>query len=192
MSEAGHVLRVRASDDGTSKLLAPTVGIFEANVSAGDLIAEGVSIGTVEVLGVRHALIVPEAVSGRVAHIAGEGRTRAPVQHGDVLITVSTLSSRAAAKSTARAKSSKAGSLSFVAPMSGRFYSRPSPGEPPLVAEGDVVKRGQTVGLLEVMKTFNRLVYEGDGLPEEATVAEIVPNDGDDVVRGDVILALEK
>jgi acetyl-CoA carboxylase biotin carboxyl carrier protein len=172
--------------------LAPTVGIFEPTVSAGDLIAEGVSIGTVEVLGVRHALIVPETVAGRVAHIAGDGRTRAAVQYGDALITVSTLSSKAVAKSTARAKSSKAGSLSFVAPMSGRFYGRPSPGDPPFVTKGDAVKRGQTVGLLEVMKTFNRLVYEGDDLPEQATVAEIVPNDGDDVVRGDVILALTK
>ncbi|MBW1762694.1 MAG: hypothetical protein JRJ64_14580, partial [Deltaproteobacteria bacterium] len=51
-------------------------------------------------------------------------------------------------------------------------------------------QRGQTVGLLEVMKTFNRLVYQGDTLPEQATVERIVPNEGDDVVRGDVILAL--
>jgi len=52
------------------------------------------------------------------------------------------------------------------------------------------VQRGQTVGLLEVMKTFNRLVYQGDTLPEQATVEKIVPDEGDDVVRGDVILAL--
>jgi acetyl-CoA carboxylase biotin carboxyl carrier protein len=74
--------------------------------------------------------------------------------------------------------------------MSGRFYSRPSPAEPPFVAAGDTVQQGQTVGLLEVMKTFNRLVYGGETLPEQATVEKTVPSDGDDVVRGDVILAL--
>jgi biotin carboxyl carrier protein len=52
------------------------------------------------------------------------------------------------------------------------------------------VQHGKTVGLLEVMKTFNRLVYQGDALPAQATVEKIVPNEGDDVVRGDVILAL--
>jgi hypothetical protein len=40
------------------------------------------------------------------------------------------------------------------------------------------------------MKTFNRLVYEGDALPDQAAVHEVLPKDGDDVVRGDVILAL--
>jgi acetyl-CoA carboxylase biotin carboxyl carrier protein len=52
------------------------------------------------------------------------------------------------------------------------------------------VTHGQTVGLLEVMKTFNRLVYQGDGLPTEATIERVVPEDGDDVVRGDPILLL--
>jgi biotin carboxyl carrier protein len=80
--------------------------------------------------------------------------------------------------------------LSFAAPMSGRFYRRPSPAEPPFVAEGDVVERGRTIGLLEVMKTFNRLVYQGEAMPERAVVERIVPDDGDDVARGDVILVL--
>ena len=47
------------------------------------------------------------------------------------------------------------------------------------------------MGLLEVMKTFNRLVYQGDSLPGQAKVAQILPSDGDDVVRGDPILLLE-
>ncbi|NNE20188.1 MAG: hypothetical protein HKN10_17100 [Myxococcales bacterium] len=80
--------------------------------------------------------------------------------------------------------------LAFTAPMSGRFYGRPSPSEAPFVSAGDIVQRGQTLGLLEVMKTFNRLVYQGDHLPDAAKVEKVVPNEGDDVVRGDVILAL--
>lgn len=40
------------------------------------------------------------------------------------------------------------------------------------------------------MKTFNRLVYAGDTLPAEATITAIVPADGDDVTRGDLILEL--
>ncbi len=186
------MLRARSGADGTTELASPTVGIFEPRVCEGDLVAAGESIGTIEVLGVRRALIVPEGMSGRVATVAGDGKTRAPVQYGQVLCAVSTVSAKSAAKRPLPSTADETGSLAFVAPMSGRFYSRPTPSEAPFISEGDVVRFGQTVGLLEVMKTFNRLVYQGDDLPDEATVAEIVPNDGDDVVRGDVILALTK
>jgi acetyl-CoA carboxylase biotin carboxyl carrier protein len=74
--------------------------------------------------------------------------------------------------------------------MSGRFYGRPSPTEPAFVTAGDSVKQGQTIGLLEVMKTFNRLVYQGETLPAEAVVERIVPEDGADVVRGEPVLYL--
>jgi acetyl-CoA carboxylase biotin carboxyl carrier protein len=46
--------------------------------------------------------------------------------------------------------------------------------------------------LLEVMKTFNRLTYGGDGLPSEAKIASIGPADGDDLNAGDIILELER
>ena len=71
MTEEGHVLRARPGDDGRTELASPTVGIFEPRVSEGDLVAAGESIGTIEVLGVRRALIVPEGMSGRVATLAG-------------------------------------------------------------------------------------------------------------------------
>jgi acetyl-CoA carboxylase biotin carboxyl carrier protein len=110
-----------------------------------------------------------------------------PAQYGDALFVISTASTGDITVETSPVRDD---ALSFVAPMSGRFYGRPSPAEAPFVAAGDTVRRGQTVGLLEVMKTFNRLVYEGDTLPDQATVQEVVPKEGDDVVRGDVILAL--
>lgn len=190
MTEDGHVLRARPNGTAACDLLAPTVGVFEPSVSEGDAVASGGSVGTIEALGVRQPLIVPQGVAGRVTAMAGEGKTRAPVQYGDVLLTVTTASFATAAENAPRERRDDAGSLAFVAPMSGRFYSRPSPGEEPFVRDGDVVRHGQTVGLLEVMKTFNRLVYQGEGLPREAEVARVVPGDGDDVVQGDVILAL--
>jgi len=186
----GHVLRARPGDGDTSSLLAPGVGIFTPTVVEGELVSAGQSIGMIEVLGVLAELAVPDGVGGRVTHRMGGGRSRVPVQYGDVLLTVSTGAMGPVTEAASTADSATEGALSFVAPMSGRFYGRPSPNDPPFVTEGDMVQRGQTVGLLEVMKTFNRLVYQGDGLPERATVERIVPSDGDDVVRGDVILAL--
>jgi acetyl-CoA carboxylase biotin carboxyl carrier protein len=190
MSGDSHLLRARNGDGGCTELLAPSVGVFTPSVGKGELVSAGESVGTIDVLGVLCVLIVPDGVAGRVTSRVGGGRSRVPVQYGDALVTVSTATMPGVAKKNAVGAVESQGELVFVAPMSGRFYSRPSPAEPPFVAAGEVVRRGRTVGLLEVMKTFNRLVYQGDGLPEQAKVEKVVPNEGDDVVRGDVILAL--
>jgi biotin carboxyl carrier protein len=43
------------------------------------------------------------------------------------------------------------------APMSGVFYRRPSPEEPPYVEVGSTVKKKQTLALLETMKVFQKV-----------------------------------
>lgn len=190
MSVPSHTLRARPRDDEKSELLAPSVGVFTPSVGKGELVSTGQSIGTIDVLGVQKELVVPDGVAGRVTERIGGNRARVPVEYGDALLVISTASVADAAAAGTSHPAAKEGALAFVAPMSGRFYSRPSPSEPSFVSAGDTVQRGQTIGLLEVMKTFNRLVYEGDGLPEQATIERIVPSDGDDVVRGNVVLAL--
>ena len=189
MSARPIVLRMRQVN-GTQQLLAPTVGIFAPSVSEGQLVSAGQAIGTVETLRVTRRLVIPNGVVGRVSARIGGQSARVPVQYGDVLIVVSTTEVAEASAATAPDPNVDTNAPTFAAPMSGRFYSRPSPTEAPFVAVGDTVTRGQTIGLLEVMKTFNRLVYQGEGLPERADVTEIVPSDGDDVVRGDPILRL--
>ncbi len=41
------------------------------------------------------------------------------------------------------------------------------------------------------MKTFNRITFGGDGLPETAKVVAVVPENESDLDQGDVILKLE-
>lgn len=188
---SGYVLRTVHRDGTESELASPTVGIFTSTVAVGELVLPGQVVGAIEVLGAKHALRAPDGVAGRVMSTAGGGRTRVPLQYGDPLFTISTGSEIDVTASTPERAAAVDAVLSFVSPMSGRFYGRPSPTEAAFISEGDTVQKGQTVGLLEVMKTFNRLVYQGESLPDSAAVQRIVPNDGDDVVRGDVILALQ-
>ena len=190
MSEGDDVLRARTMGGKETELLSPSVGVFIPRVAEGQLLASGQSIGMIEVLGVRRDLMVPHNLEGRVNRRIGGGRARVPVQYGDVLLSISTTAMATRSDAGASVTTDSDGALAFTAPMSGRFYSRPSPSEPPFVSAGDIVKRGQTLGLLEVMKTFNRLVYQGDALPDAAKVERVVPKEGDDVVRGDVILSL--
>ncbi len=66
-----------------------------------------------------------------------------------------------AAKAGAAAKPQPAaGGETIKAPMSGIFYRAPSPSSPPYVREGDTVKEGQVICVLEAMKVFNEIKAE--------------------------------
>ena len=45
----------------------------------------------------------------------------------------------------------------------GLFYAQSEPGAPPYVKVGEKVKKGDTLGILEVMKTFNAISCDVDG-----------------------------
>ncbi|MEE9421265.1 MAG: biotin/lipoyl-containing protein [Desulfatiglandaceae bacterium] len=49
------------------------------------------------------------------------------------------------------------------APMSGVFYRRPAPDQPPYVEKGDLVKKKQVLALLETMKVFQKVKSPTDG-----------------------------
>lgn len=60
-------------------------------------------------------------------------------------------------------------------PMVGTFYITPAPDKPPFVNEGDIIKKGQTVCIIEAMKLFNEIQYEED---KPAKVEKILVNNG--------------
>lgn len=59
-------------------------------------------------------------------------------------------------------------------PSHGLFYAQSSPGEPPYVIVGAMVEKGQTVGLLEIMK-----VYSSIEAPANGEVVEIYVQDNE-------------
>lgn len=63
----------------------------------------------------------------------------------------------------ARAISEEDGITVIKSPSYGLFYAQSEPGAPAYVNVGDVVKKGDTMGLLEIMKTFNAITSEVDG-----------------------------
>ena len=57
-------------------------------------------------------------------------------------------------------------------PMVGVAYLAPEPGAKPFVKIGDAVKSGDTVALVEAMKTFNPIVSDIDGVVKEILVSD--------------------
>ena len=53
------------------------------------------------------------------------------------------------------------------APMSGIFYRAPTPSSPPYVREGDSVKEGQIICVIEAMKVFNEIKAESNFVIEK-------------------------
>ncbi len=187
------VARVRSgAEPGQVEILAPRVGRWRFRPEVGALVRPGASIGALEVLGRLYPLSVPPGAAGIVIFAKPDDRSRVPVGYGDVLLVLDPSAAGSVASDATASGPTPSGitGLVFAAPMSGRFYVRSGPGKPPFLAVGQTIKAGDSVCLLEVMKTFNRVTYGGPGMPETARVKRIVPADGDDLNAGDPILEL--
>lgn len=79
----------------------------------------------------------------------------------------------------------KAAERIIRAGMTGAFYRSPTPGAPPFVEAGAAVRDGQTLALLEAMKTFNPVECDGDG-----TISAVHAEDGAMVEAGDPLFSL--
>ena len=71
-------------------------------------------------------------------------------------------------------------------PIIGTAYLAPEPGAKKFVAVGDKIKKGQTVMIVEAMKTMNHVPSTADGV-----VKEICVQDGQPVEFGQTIIILE-
>lgn len=68
----------------------------------------------------------------------------------------------AAAAASAPAPAAAAGGETINSPIVGTIYRTPAPDAPPFVEEGKVVKKGETLCIIEAMKVMNELVAEFD------------------------------
>jgi acetyl-CoA carboxylase biotin carboxyl carrier protein len=73
-----------------------------------------------------------------------------------------------------------------TSPMVGVAYLSPEPGTPPFVTVGQAVTAGQTLLLIEAMKTFNQIKA-----PKAGTVARILVANSTPVEYGEVLMILE-
>jgi len=71
--------------------------------------------------------------------------------------------------------------------MSGIFYRKPAPDQPPFVEVGDRVKKRQVLALLETMKVFQKVRSPSDGM-----VVEIIAQNESPVRDNDPLFVIEE
>jgi acetyl-CoA carboxylase biotin carboxyl carrier protein len=84
------------------------------------------------------------------------------------------------------AEEKKAG-RAVKAPLVGTFYAAPEPGAESYVREGQEVKKGEVIGLIEAMKIMNEIPAPCDG-----RVTKILAENGDFVAYDQVLLYIEE
>jgi acetyl-CoA carboxylase biotin carboxyl carrier protein len=127
--------------DGDASLLA-LVDRLAAILERSDLVELEVEAG-----GTGLVLRKPEALPGQVAG-------QAPA---------ATASAASAPVSPPGGTAAGSGRPSVTAPLTGIWYSAPSPGSPPFVQVGGEVAAGQVIGLIEAMKLFNEIKSDRSG-----------------------------
>ena len=65
--------------------------------------------------------------------------------------------------------------LEVKSPMVGTFYAQPEPGAQPYVRQGNRIKVGQTLCIIEAMKIMNPLDSEVTGVVKEVLVSDAQP-----------------
>ena len=73
-----------------------------------------------------------------------------------------------------------------LSPMPGVFYSAQSPEKPPYVSEGDTVKSGQVICIIESMKIMNEIESEYNGV-----IKKILMNNSDPVEFNQPLFIIE-
>eukprot|EP00521_Asterionellopsis_glacialis_P000267 CAMPEP_0195250712 /NCGR_PEP_ID=MMETSP0706-20130129/2854_1 /TAXON_ID=33640 /ORGANISM="Asterionellopsis glacialis, Strain CCMP134" /LENGTH=156 /DNA_ID=CAMNT_0040302717 /DNA_START=36 /DNA_END=507 /DNA_ORIENTATION=+ len=92
----------------------------------------------------------------------------------------------AAAPAAAAAPATAANSAAEPSPMVGTIYHAPSPDSDAFVKVGQAVKEGQTLLIIEAMKTMNQIPATKSG-----KVVEILVEDGQPVEFGDPLVIIE-
>ena len=126
-----------------------------------------------------------EAVTVRLSRISGNLAPAAPVAP---VIAPAAPASEAAPTATAAATSADAAAHpgAVTSPMVGTAYTAPEPGADAFIEVGTVVKKGQTLLIVEAMKVMNPITA-----PKDGTISQIFVQNAQPVEFGEALVIIE-
>ena len=115
-----------------------------------------------------------------------EGQTKIKVSKASRSIELGKTSSVVSPNKSVLKSSDESEGIRVKSPIIGTAYLAPEPGAKKFVEVGDKIKKGQTVMIVEAMKTMNHVPSTNDG-----TVKKILVNDGQPVEFGQPLIVLK-
>lgn len=180
-------------------ILSPTAGYYSDWPRGGTILTGGSFAGKLKVLNTYYDLYLPEDVYGQVMQEEGKDFV-VPVAYGQELfrlnldqdlfhreIMVTEIESKLKDVNTDTIEEG------FVvrAFTTGIFYAKPSPDSPPFVTPGQEVEKGKALGLIEVMKTFNHIIFHGTDKADTGKIKKVYVNDSQEVKLGQPLFLIE-
>ena len=112
-----------------------------------------------------------------------EGSTRVKVSR---MINSSVVTTESVIKKPSTTTASIDSSLKVTSPIVGTAYLASEPGAKKFVEEGQKIKKGQTIMIIEAMKTMNHVPSTQDGV-----VSKVLVKDGEPVEFGQPLISLK-
>jgi len=112
-----------------------------------------------------------------------EGSTKVKVSRA---INASTISSIAPSEAKKKQEVIESSGTNITSPIVGTSYLAPEPGAKKFVEVGQKIKKGQTIMIVEAMKTMNHVPSTMDG-----TVSKILVKDGEPVEFGQPLISVK-
>ena len=115
-----------------------------------------------------------------------EGQTKIKVSKASIAVEQSKTSAFVSPNKSVLKSSDDADGIRVKSPIIGTAYLAAEPGAKKFAEVGDKIKKGQTVMIVEAMKTMNHVPSPSDG-----TVKKILVNDGQPVEFGQSLIILK-
>ena len=112
-----------------------------------------------------------------------EGSTKVKVSR---TINASTISAIAPSEAKKKQEAIESNGTNVTSPIVGTAYLAPEPGAKKFVEVGQKIKKGQTIMIIEAMKTMNHVPSTLDG-----TVSKILVKDGEPVEFGQPLISVK-
>ena len=183
--------------DSQHLVLSPAVGHYSTGPAPGVFLTRGSFIGKLKVLNTYYDLYLPDDIYGQV-EIDAEKDFITPVEYGEELFRLNPEknlvdSERSMTRPEATSEAGKLSEEGYVvkAFTTGIFYAKPSPDSPPFVTQGQDIEKGKALGLIEVMKTFNHIVFQGTDKSDTGRIKKIFVNDAQEVKLGQPLFLIE-
>ena len=111
-----------------------------------------------------------------------EKDTKIKVSKNNISINNQTPSIKEISSKTSNEKTKNISGIQIISPIIGTAYHAPEPGAKKFVEVGKKIKKGDTVMIVEAMKTMNHVPSTSDGIVKEICVEDGQPVEYDQVL----------